>query len=160
MKVMKSMKKLKFWSRKEKKKKKKLNFTENPPSNCHCYCQIPQFQPSAPPLPQSWPYYEQTHVANFAAEVSSYTYSEFPSSSEAQFAFAPQENEEIAPEMKPLLPALPVSPTSTCSYQQYLDPNPVYGMPVVPPARRDRSAVAHLIRCFCPCFRIQEAHLS
>lgn len=157
MKVIKSMKKLKFWSR----KKKKINFVENPHSNCHCYCQIHNlFQPSAPPLPESWPYYEQTQVANFTAVISSYTLSEFPSSNEAQNAFARHENEEIAPEMKPLLPTLPVSTTGTCSYQQYLDPNPVYGMPVVPPARRGGSAVAHLIHCFCPCFRVQEPHLS
>lgn len=95
-------------------------------------------------------------MANLAGEVNYHTFS-----SEAQFAFlAPQENE-----MNPLTPALPVS---TCSsYQQYLVPNPVFGMPVVPPPRRERSAGvfgcvfnigAYLIRCFFPCFRIQEIY--
>uniref|UniRef100_A0A5B7BTH8 Uncharacterized protein n=1 Tax=Davidia involucrata TaxID=16924 RepID=A0A5B7BTH8_DAVIN len=161
MKMIKAVKKLKFWSRK---KKKKNHLIEHfpppppppPPRYFHFHCSCPQFQPSAPPLP-SWLEYEQTHDSIFAAEVS--PVSGTASSSEAQFP--PQ---EIVPELSSLYdPTLPVS----TSYQQYMVPDPVYGMPVVSAVKRERAVGffgcivnigAHLIRCFCPCFRVRDAY--
>ncbi|KAL1833396.1 hypothetical protein ACET3Z_003047 [Daucus carota] len=76
------------------------------------------------------------------------------------------EENDIDPEIKPSHPALPISSTSS-SYQQYMVPNPVYGMPVVPTARRERSVGVFgcvfnvgklLVRFACPCFRITEAY--
>ncbi|KAK2987007.1 hypothetical protein RJ640_024905 [Escallonia rubra] len=160
MKVMKTMKKLKFWSRK--KKKKKINVTDHhlPSTSHHCsQCQHHSVQPSAPPLP-SWLDYEQTHDTIFRAEVCASVFSGFASSSQAQFSYAP---EDAVPELSPVHSTLPVS--TGCSYQQYMVPNPVYGMPVLPPATRERSAgifgravkfCVHLIRCFCSCFRIEK----
>ncbi|WOG84299.1 hypothetical protein DCAR_0103482 [Daucus carota subsp. sativus] len=158
MKVMKNIKKLKFWSRK---KKKKVNFVENPAANAPCCYHNHQFQPSAPPLP---PYYEQIHEASYSASLNYHTFSRYPSN-DFQFAFPSEEN-DIDPEIKPSHPALPISSTSS-SYQQYMVPNPVYGMPVVPTARRERSVGVFgcvfnvgklLVRFACPCFRITEAY--
>lgn len=162
MKVIKNMKKLKFWSRK--KKKKKISFVENSPANAHCCCHNHQFQPSAPPLP---PYYEQIQEASYAASLNYHTFSGHPSNSSNDFryAFTSEEN-DVDPEIKPLLPTLPVTSTSS-SYQQYMLPNPVYGMPVVPTTTRERSfgvfgcvfnVGKHLIRVAFPCFRIKEAY--
>lgn len=166
MKVIKNMKKLKFWSRK--KKKKKIHFAENPPANAHCCCHNNQFQPSAPPLP---PHYDQIHEASYAASVANYhTFSGYPlnTSNDFQFTFTWEENENyVDPEIQPLLPTLPVSTTSS-SYQHYMVPIPVYGMPVVPTARRSERSFGvigcvfnvgkHLVRVACPCFRIKEAY--
>ncbi|KAK3018479.1 hypothetical protein RJ639_003564 [Escallonia herrerae] len=170
MKVLKTMKKLKFWSRK--KKKKKINVIDHHlPSTCHPCSQYQRHsvQPSAPPLP-SWLDYAQTHDSIFRAEVCASVFSGFASSSQAQFSYAPEDQaqfayapEDTVPELSPVHSTLPVS--TGCSYQQYMVPNPVYGMPVLPPATRERSAgifgravkfCVHLIRCFCPCFRIEK----
>ncbi|KAK1370561.1 formin-like protein 5 [Heracleum sosnowskyi] len=158
MKVIKNMKKLKFWSRK--KKKKKASLVENPPANAQCCCHSHQFQASAPPLP---PYYEQIQEASYGASVNYHTFSGHPSNAFG-YGFPPEEN-DIDPEIRPLLPTLPVSSRSSC-YQQYMVPNPVYGMHVVPTTRRERSfgvfgcvfnVGKHLVRVACPCFRIKEA---
>ncbi|KAA8545415.1 hypothetical protein F0562_020199 [Nyssa sinensis] len=157
MKMIKAVKKLKFWSRK---KKKKNHFIEHPhppqpppPPPCyfHCHCSCPPFQPSAPPLP-SWLDYENTHDSISAAEVGPV------SGDQAQF-----HSQEIVPDLTSLYPTLPVS----TSYQQYMVPDPVYGMPVAPAIKRERAGGffgciinigVNLIRCFCPCFRVREAY--
>ncbi|XP_059648305.1 uncharacterized protein LOC132294455 [Cornus florida] len=164
MKMIQAVKKFKFWSRKKKKKKKRKNShdIEYPPPPWHCHFSYHPVQPSAPPLPP-WLDYGQSHDTILAAEISPPLLG-FASSSQAQLP-PPQ---EIVPELKPLDPTLSISSTtSITSYQQYMVPNPAYGMPVAPPVRREREAGLfgcvvdigiHLIRCFCPCFRIREVH--
>ena len=156
MKMMKAVKKLKFWSRKKRKKKTQEPYYPPPPPPCHCYHSCYSTQPSAPPLPP-WLEPEQTHLV---PDIS------YPS----QTQLPPQPREIIdVLETSPMYPTLP-APTasiSSSSYQQYMVPNPVYGMPVVETARRERRAGffgcvvnfgVHLIRCFCPCFSIRELH--
>ncbi|CAK9140433.1 unnamed protein product [Ilex paraguariensis] len=155
MKMMKTMKKLKFWSRKKKKKKTHL-ITDYPPPPCHCHCLCHPIQPSAPPLP-SWLDYELTHDTIFTPEAGSVS----SLAGLSQVDFAPQ---DIVHEVNPVNPTLSYCNTS---YQQYMVPNPVYGVPVVSEVRRERSGGifgcvfdigVHLIRCFCPCFRIREVY--
>ena len=142
------MKKLKFWSRK-KKKKKTILIDPPPPSppSCHCCHFCPLVEPSAPPLPL-WFDYEQTDNSPSGSAFS--PNSGKSSSSQAQ---------EIVPEVSSLFPA------PNTSYQQYMVENPVYGVPVLPAVRREKRAGIfgcvfnigrHLIRCFFPCFHIQE----
>ncbi|KAM7482006.1 hypothetical protein LguiB_006589 [Lonicera macranthoides] len=177
MKVISSMKKLKFWSRKKKKKKiTSINHHHHPPppSNTYQCCCHHQYhhhnhhhnivEPSAPPLPPSWLDYDKTYSYDslLASEVSTSTGTPFSglpgSSEEAQLG---SQECEIAPEFNPVL-----SSASSSSYQQYMVPNPVYGVPVEPPQPAKERSVgffgcviqfgAHLIRCFSPCFRIKE----
>ncbi|RVX05852.1 hypothetical protein CK203_023833 [Vitis vinifera] len=148
MKMLKTLKKLKFWHRKKKKKKPYLPPPPPPPPplpSPYCCCS----RPSAPPLPP-WYDAEQAYDAAAAAPVPGFVYS------------TPQQ--EIVSEARPSYPTLPV--TSTSSYQQYMVPNPVYGIPAVPAPTKEKSAGLfgcafeigrYLFRCFCPCFRVREA---
>lgn len=154
--MIKAAKKLKkFWPRK-KKRKKTLQYHEpyyhHPPSSCHCCCSYPTAptQPSAPPLPP-WLEPELTYEAVSAPGLQSLPELAHPSQIQVP-------SQEIVMETTPIYPTLP-------SYQQYLVPNPVYGVPVEQKPRREKSTgffgcfvnfCANLISCFCPCFRIQE----
>nr|XP_027071931.1 uncharacterized protein LOC113696746 [Coffea arabica] len=173
MKMMKAVKKLKFWSRKQKKKKKKKAlFIDNPPPPpCHCqyqyYC--PPYEPSAPPLPtssssSSWVEYD--HEAQDTVYANS-KFISFTSSNPAQVqdpTFGPQDFGSV-PQPRPQDPTMPAAASIT-SYQQYMVPNPAYGVPLLPQVRRERRGGAfecmfafgaHLFRCFFPCFHIREA---
>ncbi|XAR56254.1 hypothetical protein NMG60_11036661 [Bertholletia excelsa] len=92
MKVVKTLKKLKFWSRKKKKKKTQLitdQYYPLPPPPCYCsYSWVP-VQPSAPPLPP-WFESKQTHIQAESGRIG-------PSRPE----FVPQ---EIVPELNSLDP--------------------------------------------------------
>ncbi|KAL3598007.1 hypothetical protein D5086_005925 [Populus alba] len=154
--MIKAAKKLKkFWPRK-KKRKKTLQYHESyyhhPPSSCHCCCSYPTAptQPSAPPLPP-WLEPELTYEAVSAPGLQSLPELAHPSQIQVP-------SQEIVMETTPIYPTLP-------SYQQYLVPNPVYGVPVEQKPRREKSTgffgcvvnfCANLISCLCPCFRIQE----
>ncbi|KAJ4717620.1 Homeobox protein [Melia azedarach] len=173
MKIIKSMKKLKFWSRKKRKKKPNFDpyttYPHHPPPPLpptyhyhHCYsCSSSSTQPSAPPLPP-WLEYQQTLDAVFAAE-SVHPGPDLVHPAEPQFSFP-----EIVVETASVNPTmLPVSDNSSISYQQYMVPNPVYGLPVVQTTRRERLSGffgivfkfgSSLFRCFCPCFHIREAY--
>ncbi|XP_027157674.1 uncharacterized protein LOC113759308 [Coffea eugenioides] len=171
MKMMKAVKKLKFWSRK---KKKKALFIDNPPPPppppppCHCqyqyYC--PPYEPSAPPLPtssssSSWVEYD--HEAQDTVRANS-EFISFTSSNPAQAqdpTFGPRDFSSV-----PQDPTMPAAASIT-SYQQYMVPHPAYGVPLVPQVRRERRGGAfgcmfafgaHLFRCFFPCFHIREAN--
>lgn len=163
--MIKAVKKLKFWSRKKRKKKTHQSYYPTPPppyppppppppsrSHCCCSCYSSSTQPSAPPLPPTWFDSDPTRDTFFSApEPPSY-------SNQSEF----REEEIGLDSTKPLYPTLP---ESSSSYQQYLVPNPVYGIPVSQTARREKSAGVfgcvvnfgiHLIRCFFPCYRICE----
>ncbi|KAL3515767.1 hypothetical protein ACH5RR_022669 [Cinchona calisaya] len=174
MKMMKAMKKLKFWSRK--KKKKKTFFIEHPPPpppchHCHYQYYYP-FEPSAPPLPSSssWVDYDQENQETIYAnsEFISFTSSNQDQDQDQDRArvrtYAPFTHTN--PMQDPISPQDPsMQADSTTSYQQYMVPNPVYGVPIVPPVRREKRGGAfgcmfafgaHLFRCFFPCFHIRE----
>lgn len=175
MKMLKAVKKLKFWSRKKRKKKTQEQepYYPYPPRPCHC-CQYSSCysstQPSAPPLPP-WlePEHEQTTQHHHAIPAAAAPLVHQPS--QFQFQLPPQEEIVLETTTTPLYhPTVPV-PAATesnySSYQQYMVPNPVYGMPVVQTPRRERRAGffgclvsfgIQLIRCFCPCFHIREVH--
>lgn len=170
MKMMKAVEKLKFWSRKKKKKKAFSIEPPPPPPPPACHCQHYQYyhyqpiEPSAPPLPlsssSSWVDCDhQTHEAIF----SSSEFISITSSSQAQVPTSAPKDSPV-PELSPLDPS--VSAPSTASYQQYMVPNPVYGVPTVPQkVRKERGGGAfgcvfaigaHLFHCFFPCFHIRE----
>ncbi|EXB80400.1 hypothetical protein L484_010969 [Morus notabilis] len=150
------MKRLKIWSRK-KRKKKAYNYLPYyppppPPSrpppppplpqiNHHSCCSCSRAEPSAPPLPQSlW------------------------ITSEEEAILAAQVVQPAAPEFD--YAAMPDDEISNSSYQQYMVPDPVYGIPVsTRNAKTERSGGLfgcvldfgiHLIRCFIPCYLIKE----
>ncbi|XVF23147.1 hypothetical protein REPUB_Repub13aG0012600 [Reevesia pubescens] len=129
MKMFKAVKKLKFWSRKKKKRKSLGPEPCDPASHCHCYYSCSSVQPSAPPLP-SWLQAELTQDAiptpNQAEHFPEFSY---PTDYQVQYP-----TQDIV--SSPMLPA----PVPAPSYQQYMVPNPVYGLPVVQTARRERSA--------------------
>ncbi|CAK7357203.1 unnamed protein product [Dovyalis caffra] len=156
--MIKAARKLKkLWPRK-KKRKKTHQYQEpyyyHPPSSCHYCCSYPTAlaQPSAPPLPP-WLEPELTYEAISAPGIGVQPLPELAYPSQIQ---AP--SQEIVEETAPMYPAL-------SSYQQYLVPNPVYGVPVEQKLVREKSAGffgcvvnfgINIIRCFCPCFRIRE----
>ncbi|XP_058113787.1 uncharacterized protein LOC131256765 [Magnolia sinica] len=165
--MIKAFKKLKIWHRK--KKKKKYYSLPQPPPTPHCCSCSAKLQPTAPPLPPwieidqpqeadspfvpiygSFPSQQQALFQPSDAMVGS-----FPSDQQALF----QPSDAIASEIY----APPVQPV-TPSYQQYLAPRPVYGVPVMPVASTEKSAGlfgcvvsigTFLIRCLCPCFRFR-----
>ncbi|XP_022714469.1 uncharacterized protein LOC111274079 [Durio zibethinus] len=161
MKMLKAVKKLKFWSSK-KRKRKSLGFDpSSPPSRCHCCYSCSSTQPSAPPLP-SWLEAEMTQDAIPTPDQAE-LFPEFSyPTDQVQY---PTQDIVSSPVFSAPFPAPAPAPAAAPSYQQYLVPNPVYGLPVVQTARRERSAGffscvinfgVNLIRCFCPCFRIRE----
>ncbi|OMO95513.1 hypothetical protein CCACVL1_05385 [Corchorus capsularis] len=164
MKMFKAVKKLKFWSRKKRKRKS----LEPPPSYPvsspyyqyhHCYYSYSSLQPSAPPLPP-WLQEELTQDAVPPPDQADEPLSEQEVSYPSLVQFPTEDNSDV------------VSETESQSYQQYMVPNPVYGVPVVVQqqkqeaiSRRERSTGffgcviefgVSLFRCFCPCFRIRD----
>lgn len=157
MKVIKAMKKLKFWSR----KKKKFFLTESPPPPSRpppppppqfypSYSQYEPLLPSAPPLPP-WLEYD----LQFQETLSTTEVMNSASSSKSNF---PPPDTISAPELSP-----PEFQANTC-YPQH---NMVYNNPVVVPQLKklERGVGAfgcvvsfgvHLVRCVFPCFHIRE----
>lgn len=174
MKMIKAMKKLKFWSRKKKVKTKKKQpfFTEqqSSESSCHYYhhhrCHYYPVEPSAPPLP-SWLDYNPTQETtikgtdHFASTTTTTTTSPMASLSRAPFIT----EEESVPGLVSSSQEEEINGKNT-SYQQYVVENPIYGVPALPTqviSGRDTGAFGcvfsfgtHLLRCFFPCFRIKE----
>ncbi|KAE8700795.1 hypothetical protein F3Y22_tig00110556pilonHSYRG00770 [Hibiscus syriacus] len=158
--MFKAVRKLEFWS------KKRKSIAPRPsssfaPSYCHsCYSSASvhsfhyyqssylssSMQPSAPPLP---PWLQDEFPTPEKVE----PFPEF--SSPAQHPTQDIESD---------LMFTPASP----SCQQYMDPNPVYGLPLVQQKVEERYQVGfngcvtdfslHLFRCLCPCFHIREVH--
>lgn len=149
--MKKLVKKLKFWSKRKKRKKSQETYITVPVSHqtCHCCCSCSSTQPSAPPLP---PWYDLQQNQDPVSGSGIHPVPEMVYPNEGvQFP-----NQEISADTAPMYPS---------SYQQYTVPNPVYGLPVMSAPRRERSegafgcvvnSGAHLIRCFCPCFRIRK----
>ncbi|CAI0542208.1 unnamed protein product [Linum tenue] len=171
--MIKAVKKLKkFWPRK--KRKKKASVYQHDPSyyhlnsTCHCCYSYsippppPPPQPSAPPLPawlETSPLMQQQNVSQFSYQTHT---SRFTS-------------EEITVEAIQSCPTENTLPSS--SYQQYMDPQPVYGVPANVALAQQTSSTklerksaggfftsvakfgANLFGCFLPCFRIQEVHM-
>ncbi|XP_018445767.1 uncharacterized protein LOC108817544 [Raphanus sativus] len=156
MKVMKAVKKLKFWSRKKKKHKQASSSSQ--PHQCSCeyssFVSAPLLEPvvavepTAPPL-SFW--FDETQGL-YAPETSS------ASPWSTQF---PQKQEETIFEIKP------VSQVSDLrihqSYQQYMVPNPSIGVPIIvesAPGKRSSVGIfgcvielsSNVVRCFFPCF--------
>ncbi|KAL1222531.1 hypothetical protein V5N11_018904 [Cardamine amara subsp. amara] len=147
MKVMKTMKKLKFWSRKKRKRKQ-----ASPSQPHHCSCEYSSVaaavavEPTAPPLP-FW--FDETQSL-CPPETSA-----FPWNTQL-----PHQQEETIVEINPLLSQV----SDVCiyqSYQQYMVPNPTCGVPIVEPdaATAKRSVgifgcvielSSSLVRCFFP----------
>ncbi|KAK9101696.1 hypothetical protein Sjap_018950 [Stephania japonica] len=149
--MIKSLKKLKIWARKNKRQKKTQvlldSVTGHPHITTHC-CSCSLAQPSAPPLPP-W-LDEQTYYAATSATASSRVFDEhWRPQDHAQLSDPEIASEEVTP-----LPAAP-------SYQQYTVTTPIYSLPIVPDTPREKCAGffgcaitvgTTLIRCFCPCF--------
>lgn len=146
MKVMKAMKKLKFWSRKRRKRKQAC------PSQSHqCSCEysstVSAVEPTAPPLP-FW--FDETQSLCEPAETSA-----FPWNTQL-----PHKQEETIVEIKPLSQASDLRLER--SYQQYMVPNPNFGVPIVDPAPAKKRSVgifgcvielsSTVARCFFKCF--------
>ncbi|XP_062113946.1 uncharacterized protein LOC133824948 [Humulus lupulus] len=153
------MKKLKIWPRKKRKRKAHHPlpyYLPPPPSRppppppplqapiLHWCCSCSKAEPSAPPLPSSW-YCDspgEAHESVLAAGVV-----EYPSS-------AADAGDDDGEDLE----------SSSSSYQQYMVPSPVYGIPVpVLVSQRERSGGVfscvinfgrHLFGCFFPCYRI------
>ncbi|ESQ54906.1 hypothetical protein EUTSA_v10026492mg [Eutrema salsugineum] len=148
------MKKLKFWSRKKRKRKQAC------PSQAHqCSCEYSSVlsavepvaeavvvEPTAPPFP-FW--------FDEIGSVSAPDTSAFPWNTQL-----PHNQEETIVETSPLLSQ--VSDLRIYqSYQQYMVPNPSYGVPIVDAAPAKKSmgmfgcvieVSLNVIRCFFPCF--------
>lgn len=177
MKIIKAVKKLKFWSRKKKTKKKPF-LTEQQPSSssysessCHYYhhhhCHYYPVEPSAPPLP-SWLDYTRTQETtisgtdHFASTTTTAAHSAMAGSSRVPFTT----EDESVPGLVPSSQEEEINGKNS-SYQQYMVENPVYVVPALPPqvtSERNVGAFgcvfsigAHLLRCFFPCFHIREA---
>ncbi|GMI92010.1 hypothetical protein like AT4G24265 [Hibiscus trionum] len=166
MKLLKAVKKLKFWSKKKKKRKSlaphpSSSFTPPHPHSCYstssvhsshyyqCSYLSSSVQPSAPPLP---PWLQDESPTPEQGEP-------FP-----DFSYPTDQVQHPTQDIE----SGPVFTAAAASYQQYMDPNPVYGLPLVQQTgRRERSAgffgcvidfSLRLFRCFCPCFHIREVH--
>ncbi|XXG58295.1 hypothetical protein AAC387_Pa04g0640 [Persea americana] len=158
--MIKALRKIKNWSSRKKKRRKSNIF--QPPSYPHC-CScgtpppLPPLQPTAPPLP-SW--------LDFDYQQDEASGSVPPSTFPTQHQFELLSPEITSSEITPLYVPQPL-PMAT-SYQQYLAPAPVYGMPVTPstPVNSTRrgsgfcgwiaSVLSRLIRCLCPCIQFHQ----
>ncbi|KAJ8617153.1 hypothetical protein MRB53_013339 [Persea americana] len=122
--MIKALRKIKNWSSRKKKRRKSNIF--QPPSYPHC-CScgtpppLPPLQPTAPPLPSWLDFDYQQDEASGSVPAST-----FPT----QHQFELLSPEITSSESTPLYVPQPL-PMAT-SYQQYLAPAPVYGMPVTP----------------------------
>ncbi|KAM7250993.1 hypothetical protein ACFE04_022876 [Oxalis oulophora] len=161
LKMLKSVKKLKFWS--SKKRKRSSNVYEpyyfyspvpaQPPQchHYHCYsCSHSSYsptvsstqQPSAPPLP---PWLEAEQIVS-------------PASQHGQ-----EQNDKQREETKIVVAS---SSSITSTYQQYMVENPVYEQVVAERPRKERRGVGffgcvvqfgiHIISCVCPCLTITQ----
>ncbi|CAF2149581.1 BnaA01g13750D [Brassica napus] len=151
MKVMKAVKKLKFWSRKKKKYKQASSSSQ--PHQCYCEysssaVSAPLLEPTAPPL-SFW--FDETQRL-YAPETSSASPWSTP---------LPQKQEEAIVEIKPLSQVSDLRINQ--SYQQYMVPNPSVGVPIIveaAPAKRSSVGIfgcvielsSNVVRCFFPCF--------
>ncbi|KAK2661584.1 hypothetical protein Ddye_000158 [Dipteronia dyeriana] len=180
MKMIKAMKKLKFWSRKKRKKYSidpYFDYHYQLPSTYHhhhsysCSSSSSSVQPSAPPLPP-WLEPELTYNDD---EPPSWVQSVVPeeelvyTSQTTHTMFTCQEND-----VQETSPMLPVESTPSSYYQRYnMDPNPVYGLPILQTnisstnieSKSSGGAFVcfvkfglNLVGCFCPCLSIREAH--
>ncbi|KAL0348193.1 UNVERIFIED_CONTAM: hypothetical protein Sangu_1047100 [Sesamum angustifolium] len=162
MKMIKAMKKLKFWSRK-KRQKKYLLFTESPPPPSRpppppppyymLHCPYEPLLPSAPPLP---PWLEYEHQ-----------FEDMPSTSEVNPADSAASENSTSISHFPAVPEISDPPQllPNTSHQQCVVPNPVYDTPVVPQLKKlEKSGGTfgcivgfgvHLVRCVFPCFHIR-----
>lgn len=137
--LIKSVKKLKLWSKKNRKKKKHENNYEHPPHlPCHhCYsCSTSTTQPSAPHLP-SFSWLEEVEQDN------NYDYGTFLLPPE--MAYPPSQAQDIGVSVS----------------------EPVYGIPVLTLTERSTgqfgcvfSFGAYLFHCLCPCFHIRRTSLN
>lgn len=162
--MMKAMKKLKFWSKKKRKRKNHPPYYPLPPNYppppppCHHFRPYSSAtEPSAPPLP---PWFEAEQNYGTFSQPSFETAPEVTYPSQAKVVHQP----EIVEESKPVYQNVPVERSS--SYQQYMVPEPVYGIPITQTDKIERSRGlfgcvfsfgGHLFRCLFPCFHIREA---
>lgn len=128
-KLIKSVKKLRLWSRKITKKHEENNYEHPPPPPpCHhcCCCSSSSTQPSAPPLPSTLSWVEQHN-----------NYGTFLMPPKDIMCF-PSQAQDIA-----------VSVSSS---------EPVYGIPVRTDRSSicQFQFAAYLFRCLCPCFHIRQ----
>ncbi|KAI4296147.1 hypothetical protein L6164_036129 [Bauhinia variegata] len=161
--VIKAVKKFKFWSRKRKRRRTHEPYYPPPPPTrppppppYHCCCTFSSIQPSAPPLP-SWLEAEQSYGTFWEPSDHRMPEKTFPIQTHAPL------QQEIVMDTSAACVAPPLGNSS--SYQQYMVPEPVYGVPVTQTATRERSSGvfgcafsfgAHLFRCLFPCFHIRE----
>ncbi|XP_073269887.1 uncharacterized protein [Primulina huaijiensis] len=170
MKVIKSLKKLKFWPRKKRKTKLQFTTEKPPPRRPAPSPPLPAYHawhnhyqpvsPSAPPLPPWLEFDHESEETLLQSEVNSASTSSDNSRIQAQFS--PPELINDTPTAKK-----EKSPADSSSYQQYLVPNPVYGTPVVLESKKSERANGdfgcvlnigvHMVRCVFPCFHIREA---
>lgn len=153
MKVMKAVKKLKFWSRKKKKHKQASSSSQPHQSSA---VSAPLLEPTAPPL-SFW--FDETQRL-YAPETSSASPWNTP---------LPQKQEETIVEIKPSSQVSDLRINQ--SYQQYMVPNPSCHVPIIveaAPAKRSSVGIfgcvielsSNVVRCFFPCFsRHQENYL-
>ncbi|KAI3701995.1 hypothetical protein L6452_27559 [Arctium lappa] len=171
MKVLKTLKTLKFWSKKKKKTIKNYRHSLSPPPpppSCCCrhhHDGSHTLQPSAPPLPAWLEYEEQTYNQHLLA--SDVKFSGLPISYQARLDPEEDERRSTVPPEPSVMIATSGDVETNCSYQQYMVQNPVYTVTVLQSTTTDRSRSAaavgcvfnigsHLFRCFFPCFRIRE----
>lgn len=147
MKVMKAIKKLKFWSRKKRKRK------QASPSQAHqCSCEysspVSAIEPTAPPLPLWFDEFQSL----CAPETSTIPWN-------TQLLHGQQE--ETIVETSPLSHVS--DPCIYQSYQQYMVPNPTCGVPNIVDAAATKRSLGifggvielslNVVHCFFPCFR-------
>ncbi|PWA68077.1 hypothetical protein CTI12_AA312410 [Artemisia annua] len=175
MKVIKTIKNLKFWSKKKKKKKiNNNNVNHNSQTQCSCHHNhdgYQSFQPSAPPLPLWLDYEEQTYTQHLLASDLNLNISpRLPISYQAQNLQEDDDTSNAAVDTDVVVNTALASGSGDvdqigCSYQQYMVEKPVYEVPVLRSREVERSAGyvgcvfnvgAHLFRCFFPCFRIRD----
>ncbi|KAL0834849.1 hypothetical protein Bca101_086738 [Brassica carinata] len=149
MKVMKAVKKLKFWSRKKKKHKQASSSSQ--PHQCYCEysssaVSAPLLEPTAPPL-------------SFWFDETQRLYAPETSSASPWNTQLPQKQEETIVEIKPSSQVSDLRINQ--SYQQYMVPNPSVGVPIIAeaaPAKRSSVGIfgcvielsSNVVRCFFP----------
>ncbi|MQL72216.1 hypothetical protein Taro_004522 [Colocasia esculenta] len=164
--MIRTLKKLKAWSKKRARKRKRdlpdgppTRFTRHQCCTCCSHSPAPPFQPTAPPLPP-WLDFEHHPGVISHPVFSPVAGVAFPlPAAEISAGWVPPAGR--GSEITPLLCPLPAPGASILSYQQYLVPDPVYGAPVdrLPPAGRapglagcSGGVVAWLRRCIFCCF--------